>query len=410
MHCLGRGSIKLIYMAKSKTTKLSSKAMRSVYLKLGGVAFLVIITFVTVFVLVKGGVITFPGARDNEYRMVGPLQVPDHFYCSTLQNKITNKGTEPVYFRWVCETVVGGRRDCGYGESQTLTLNPNESYTLPVPSYPNDWGGQDQYGNYELHYTVHALYQGEYVGAGWDIWCGEDEQEPSECNYAEYGVNRPAGAQATVNWPLNESGTQTVQGVGGDQLVLNSNNSPSWVPGKYGNALLFNANGGNSEAYVSDSVNVEPSGDMTVEAWIKFNTLPSAQGKDAVIVTKKHSGSPYNAYFIDINKKDRVRFSWRNTSGDAFVAYTADSRIEAGQWYHLAGVKSGSKLKIYINGGNATIKSTSASGQLYNSSASFNLGTDWTGGNRAEVLVDEVKVYNYARDAQGIVEDMGRGF
>ncbi|RJR29341.1 LamG domain-containing protein [Candidatus Microgenomates bacterium] len=396
-------------MARTKTNKIKNKKMRSAYLKLGGLALLVIATFVTVYALVKGGVITFPDAQDNQYRMVGPLEVPDHFYCTTLQNKITNKGTEPVYFRWVCETVVGGRRDCGYGESQTITLNPNQSFTLPVPRYPEDWGEQDRHGNYELHYTVHALYQGQYVGAGWDIWCGEDEQQPSECNYVEYGVNRPSEPQAVVNWPLNENGVQTVQGVGGEQLVLNSSYLPAWVPGKYGNSLLFNRNGSNSEAYVKDSARVEPSEDMTVEAWVKFNSLPSAQGKDAVVITKKHSGSPYNAYFIDINKKDSVRFSWRNSNGEAFVAYTADSRIKAGQWYHLAGVKSGSKLRIYINGGNATLKSTNTIGQLYNSSGAFNLGTDWTGGNRAEVLIDEVKVYNYARDPQSIIEDMSQG-
>ena len=78
-------------------------------------------------------------------------------------------------------------------------------------------------------------------------------------------------------------------------------------------------------------------------------------------------------------------------------------------WYHVAGTYDGTTQKIYVNG--VLINSASYSGtMLALSGKTVAIGVRankhegfWTG------LIDELKIYNYARSQKQIVEDMNGG-
>jgi gliding motility-associated-like protein len=135
-------------------------------------------------------------------------------------------------------------------------------------------------------------------------------------------------------------------------------------------------------------------GDITLEMWVNIDQLPS----DWVRLIGKGGNS------------DRTYGFWLATNGSLlFQMYgpqggqiqTSDLLI-TGQWYHIAATRSGSTIKIYING----VQSASGtySGTPYSSNEPLQLGY----GNIHTYFngkMDEVRVWNTGRTASQIADN-----
>jgi hypothetical protein len=141
--------------------------------------------------------------------------------------------------------------------------------------------------------------------------------------------------------------------------------------------------------YVTNDASLTMVDEVSVSAWIRFNSLGGAvsiarQGgtnTPAYSLNKEVSG--YFVFFVYVNG------SWQNTG------YTALTSPVPGQWYHVAGTYDGAALKLYVNG--MLENSQAVSGAITNSTDIFSVGCDVAPfGSYVDGAMDEVSVWNKA--------------
>lgn len=193
---------------------------------------------------------------------------------------------------------------------------------------------------------------------------------------------------------------------GASQTILdssgNGNNGTTYgsgidctVPGKYG---------GGCSAVTTDGINVVPTtpsslnGSFTVAAWIKPGSLSDWND---IIYTRNPSD-----YGFDM-KVNSTTILGNIGNGSGWIVNSSNPiSLSVGNWYHLEFVVTGTGYTIYLNGSQiASGTYASDTPLLYDGSHQLYIAgttTDYydTG------LIDDVKVYNYARTQKQVVADM----
>lgn len=149
-------------------------------------------------------------------------------------------------------------------------------------------------------------------------------------------------------------------------------------------------------AYIADTVPLRCSGDFTLEAWIKVETLSSGLGYSQTILSKDGTNVGWTLRIeSSANKIDFVR-------NDA-TQYTGATSITAGAWYHVAVTMSSATLKIYLNGredfSGAYTDHTDATNQFRVGESTGNTGRYFDG------LIKDVRVFSDARSASEVLSD-----
>jgi len=203
-------------------------------------------------------------------------------------------------------------------------------------------------------------------------------------------------------WNMDEKSGVSANDISGNGYTGTINGTASWKPGKYGSGL--NANGSSTYVSKSSASSFDFDGkDFTVEAWIKPN---AAVGDVEAGIVCLSSGSGGTTQWCLVTDNDDYVF-WTDTDGSwAYTDAAATTDDVTTDWAHIVGVyTSGSSLKIYKNG--VLIASdTSVSSDLYNPASPviwIGRGPDHGYFNG---VIDDVKIYNYARTQKQVVEDM----
>lgn len=211
-------------------------------------------------------------------------------------------------------------------------------------------------------------------------------------------------------WPMNEASWTNNCSAG---TVLdsstNSNNLKSCpnatgptggATGRYGKAGDFD--GSDDELEVGDTSTLEPVSDMTVSAWVKFDTMATVKGEAEVIIRKAHSASPFHSYLLKLDNlsgSNRFDLDWYNSSGTGSDRW-GNTNIVAGTWYHIVAVKTDANIDIYLNGSlDNSGTFVAPSGTILNSDGNFSVGAASTTGSRVDGIVDDVREYNRALSA-----------
>ncbi len=137
-------------------------------------------------------------------------------------------------------------------------------------------------------------------------------------------------------------------------------------------------------------------GGVTVTAWVRWTINPRSGNNQAVIVSNNAASTANLGQFWLKHNGDNINFQFgaKTTTGQTFVNSTTSP--VANQWYHIAGVYTGSQLAIYVNG---TLEATaSLSGAMAaDNNYPFQIGR-WSNSSSNYVAfqgnIDEVKIFN----------------
>jgi hypothetical protein len=176
----------------------------------------------------------------------------------------------------------------------------------------------------------------------------------------------------------------------------------SWTNGKVWSALKFDG----LDDYVDCGNNetLDPTQEATIEAWVKFDQLPSAAGHIMSIAGRSGGGTD-----LDVQAEGDNRFKFYIGPG---ILVSSSTVAQAGQWYYVAATYQGyDSTKIYVNGLLEATTSISGFGVRAPNSNSFSVGESlvWRG-RYFNGTIDEVKLYNRTLLAEEIWAEYTRTF
>lgn len=203
------------------------------------------------------------------------------------------------------------------------------------------------------------------------------------------GVPVPPTAWYKLDETSGTAAANTVDGSNAGTLT----NGPTWVAAKYNNGVSFDG----SNDYISISylaANNLSAG--TVAMWVKFPTTVASQA-----FFSKQANWVNSMLIFQTDASGHFQYQTSNAAG----MITGTTVATTNTWYHVAATWDGSAQKLYINGAQEATNVTAAT--LPDNSSSISIGA-WTGdgNNYGEQYIDDVRIYNYARDSTQLAVDM----
>jgi len=211
-------------------------------------------------------------------------------------------------------------------------------------------------------------------------------------------------------WKLDEN-----TGTTAFDSSTNSNNGtlyvplPVWGQGKYNNSLEFN---GGQTVNIGDPQILRFERDMhsSFSVWIKTNANHSGS-----IISKQTDASSNQGYNIQAGF-NYIYFQLVNNYGSDFLEVRPANTLNYydGNWHHLAftydGSSSGSGVKMYWDGKELEIHVVADD---LSSNIANNIDLHIGSRNNTEQFfigrIDDVRIYNYVRTKEQIIEDMNAG-
>lgn len=182
-----------------------------------------------------------------------------------------------------------------------------------------------------------------------------------------------------------------------DGTLGTGNSAPTWVAGKFGNALSFD--GSNDTVITSSNQALNLSSGGSISAWI----YPRSAGENNYgrVIDKSSDTNATGGYAIFMNGGPDIDFQMNGGS----QLSSSNSSVPYNRWTHVVWTFDGSGWKLYING-----KLNNSNGL---STLPPNVSLPVTIGNRSNAsdrtfdgLIDEPKIYSYALTAAQVTQDM----
>ncbi|HEU4333782.1 MAG TPA: LamG-like jellyroll fold domain-containing protein, partial [Candidatus Eisenbacteria bacterium] len=167
------------------------------------------------------------------------------------------------------------------------------------------------------------------------------------------GEPPPPSTDPRAHWRFDDgTGTIALDSSGGGSagtLV----NGPVWTTGRIGGALSFD--GVNDVVVVNDPGStsaLDLRADFTMGAWVRFVSLPATGGASFPrILQKSASASTAGSYYLAARTDSPApRLSLRLRFGGATYTLDGSNALATGRWYHVAAVKQGTTVRLYLDG------------------------------------------------------------
>ncbi|MBC8401432.1 MAG: PQQ-binding-like beta-propeller repeat protein, partial [Candidatus Marinimicrobia bacterium] len=140
----------------------------------------------------------------------------------------------------------------------------------------------------------------------------------------------------------------------------------------------------NDKLTIPNSVSINLQNEFTFEAWSKLDSL--VPGAVQNIVRKE------NSYFIQLHNNGTFNFGvWRN--GNVSHHHFSNIDIVKDKWYHIAGVKTGNELKLFLD---RELVATYDVSEIDQSTSDLKIGDPDTD-EYLFGIIDEVRISNIAR-------------
>ena len=192
----------------------------------------------------------------------------------------------------------------------------------------------------------------------------------------------------------------------GSQIVSNNYFTLGRSDAGAGHALDFD--GTDDYVSVDDNVDLDITGELTMESWVSLNALPATANEG--IVAKYLSAGDQRSYSLEINTAGNLVF---NISDDGInvTSLTGTSALATGQITHVAAVYDpGNSMSIYIDGVLDATSTTSIPASIYQSAADLWIGatTAINADSLLNGIIDEVRVWNDLRTLTEIRDNIYR--
>lgn len=216
------------------------------------------------------------------------------------------------------------------------------------------------------------------------------------------------GPDPIMYYNFEEGSGTTINDTSGSGYNGTLSNSPTRTAGKFGQGLQFTQS---STQQASTSVSSGPISYLsnhTLGFWVKFTNNAASDwrrvtgyqitaGSDRApgIWTCPSGNSTLGLYW---------RFAPSNSGFSCYGPTGASSVFSTNTWYYVAVSKNGSTATYYVNGvayGTATVDNPMSIG-----TGAWDIGHINSTYTAAGVIIDEMKLYNYPRTAQQIIQDM----
>jgi hypothetical protein len=172
-------------------------------------------------------------------------------------------------------------------------------------------------------------------------------------------------------------------------------------------AQAFALDGVNSYVDVANAPALQVSAsDFSVDAWVRFASLTAPPGSQSTApgdmsIVDKMSSSGLNTNGWRLLKQADNRFwfclgggATNGCSAAALTTVRSTTMATPGVWYHVAAVKTGSSLSVYVNG---VLEATTALGTFADAQmANLRIGSYAAEGSYLNGQVDEVELFNRA--------------
>ncbi len=209
-----------------------------------------------------------------------------------------------------------------------------------------------------------------------------------------------------AHWTFDEgNGTTTYDSTdnGNDGIFVTAETSPIWTTGKHGTGLLFDGE--------NDYVNLPDIGvpeKITITAWIKVNTYFGSSYFYGIVGTP----SPGNGYMMirlgnDGTEAGKDLFDFAFYNGSSYSEIYGTTHLATGIWYHVVATYDGSYMRTYVNG---IQESSQVDDGPTTSGQNLIIGADLLDNRYFDGIIDDVRIYNYARTPDEIALDYNAGF
>ena len=184
--------------------------------------------------------------------------------------------------------------------------------------------------------------------------------------------------------------------LGSDEITIEDYISVTSL--EYGN-LALEFDGINDYVRVNNESAYDIANEITLEAWIKPNSLSGTQG----VMTKEfgNNAHPYQIRLVD----DEILFGFYSNTIGWQPTQTTNANLQVGEWTHIACTYNMQNVKIYVNG---ELKANSAkSFEIPQNDQAFEIGrTKDVDYEYFDGTIDEVRVWDIALDEATISDNM----
>ena len=225
----------------------------------------------------------------------------------------------------------------------------------------------------------------------------------------DMNAGHPAGGSPVGSpiayWKFSEGvGATAYDSVGDNDGTLEaslegpSNRNRMWdLDGKFGKAIEFD--GTDDYVEVADDDALDITDEYSISAWI----YPTSWGEGTYGRILQKGNSSSNRYLFYINDfADTYTFSRDDTDYDS-----SNSMISLDNWHHVVVSFDGTTLKLFHNG--IQDSNTYTPSALQVNGDPLYIGNNNAGDRTFEGLIDEVKVFNYAMDAEQVAVEYNQG-